>query len=54
VIESKARPAWIGAPIFTLPYSGPRTGDAAADSAPAMAIYPVCTRSDDVRCGSTP
>src|SRR5664279_3630031 len=31
VIESKARPAWIGAPIFTLPYDGPKTGDAAAD-----------------------
>ena len=54
VIESKARPAWIGAPIFTVPYNGPPTGDAAADSAPAMAIYPVCTRLDDVRCGSTP
>jgi hypothetical protein len=54
VIESKARPAWIGAPIFTLPYDGPKTGDAAADSAPAVAIYPVCTRLDDVRCGSTP
>ena len=54
VIESKARPAWIGAPIFTIPYTGPKTGDAAADGAPAMAIYPVCTRSDDVRCGSTP
>jgi Dolichyl-phosphate-mannose-protein mannosyltransferase len=54
VIESKARPPWIGAPIFTLPYNGPKTGDAAADSAPAMAIYPVCTRLDDVRCGSTP
>ena len=54
VIESKARLPWIGAPIFTLPYNGPKTGDAAADSAPAMAIYPVCTRLDDVRCGSTP
>ena len=54
VIESKARPAWIGAPIFTVPYNGPKTGNPAADSAPAMAIYPVCTRSDDVRCGSTP
>jgi hypothetical protein len=50
VIESKTRPAWIGAPIFTLPYRGPATGDAAADSAPALVIYPVCTRSDDVRC----
>ena len=54
VIESKARPAWIGAPIFTLPYNGPATGDAAADSAPAVAIYPVCTRSGDLRCGSAP
>jgi hypothetical protein len=54
VIESKARPAWIGAPIFSLPYKGPATGEAAADSAPALAIYPVCTRSADMRCGSTP
>jgi hypothetical protein len=52
VIESKVRPAWIGAPIFTIPYSGPRTGDAAADNAPALAIYPVCTTSGDQRCGS--
>jgi len=54
VIESKTRPAWIGAPIFSLPYKGPATGEAAADSAPALAIYPVCTRSADIRCGSTP
>ena len=54
VIESKARPTWLGTPIFTIPYDGPATGDAAADGAPAMAIYPVCTQSGDTRCGSTP
>jgi len=54
VIESKTRPTWLGAPIFTIPYDGPATGDAAADGAPAMAIYPVCTQPGDTRCGSTP
>jgi hypothetical protein len=54
VIESKARPAWIGAPVYTLPYNGPTTGDAVADGAPAMAVYPVCTRPNDARCGVTP
>jgi hypothetical protein len=54
VIESKTRPTWLGTPIFTIPYDGPATGDAAADGAPAMAIYPVCTQSGDTRCGSTP
>jgi len=54
VIESKTRPTWLGAPIFTIPYDGPATGDAAADGAPAMAIYPVCTQPSDTRCGSTP
>ncbi len=51
VIEAVARPAWIGPPVFTVPYTGPKTGDAAADGAPALAIYPVCTRTDDTRCG---
>jgi Dolichyl-phosphate-mannose-protein mannosyltransferase len=51
IIELKGRPAWIGAPIFTIAYTGPKTGDAAADGAPALALYPVCTRADDLRCG---
>jgi len=50
VIESKSRPAWIGPPIFTVPYAGPRRGDSAADAAPALAIYPVCTLAGDARC----
>jgi hypothetical protein len=54
VIESKVRPAWIGPPIFTVPYRGPKTGDPAVDGAPALAIYPVCTVAGDARCGSPP
>jgi hypothetical protein len=50
VIESKSRPDWIGAPIFTVPYTGPKSGDAAADGAPALVVYPVCTRAGDARC----
>jgi hypothetical protein len=52
VLESKTRPSWIGSPIFILPYMGPATGDTAADSAPAVAVYPVCTQSSDKRCGN--
>ena len=52
VIELKSRPAWIGAPIFSVPYNGPRTGDPAADGAPVMAIYPVCTTPSDTRCAA--
>jgi hypothetical protein len=52
VIESKSRPEWIGPPIFTVPYTGPKTGDAAVNAAPALAIYPVCTRAGDTRCAS--
>ncbi len=50
VLESKGRPAWIGPPIFSLPYDGPKSGDPAADAAPAMAVYPVCTTPSDTRC----
>jgi hypothetical protein len=53
VITSRARPTWIGAPIFTVAYTGPRTSDPAADAAPALAIYPVCTTADDRRCETT-
>jgi hypothetical protein len=54
VIETLARPAWIGRPIFTIPYKGPQTGDRAVDGAPALAVYPVCTEPGDVRCGPAP
>ena len=50
VLESKGRPAWIGPQIYALPYDGPKTGDSAADAAPAMAVYPVCTTASDTRC----
>ena len=53
VIESLIRPSWLGPPIYSIPYTGPRTGDAAVDGAPALAIYPVCTAAADTRCGGT-
>lgn len=52
VIEGKVRPAWIGAPIYTVAYTGKKTGDPAVDAAPALAIYPVCTTTSDTRCGA--
>ncbi|HEX7495947.1 MAG TPA: glycosyltransferase family 39 protein [Candidatus Limnocylindrales bacterium] len=51
VIESTVRPSWLGPPIYVIPYTGPQTGDSAANGAPALAIYPVCTAAADVRCG---
>jgi hypothetical protein len=54
VLEGKTRPAWIGAPILVVPYTGPKTGDPDADAAPVVAVYPVCTKSDDTRCGAKP
>ncbi len=52
VIESKERPAWIGAPIYVKPYDGPKTDNPAVDAAPALAVYPICTSPGDTRCGS--
>ena len=54
VIELTDRPAWIGAPIFDIPYKGALTGDPAVDGAPALAIFPVCTQPGDRRCSSPP
>jgi hypothetical protein len=51
VIESVVSPSWLGPPIYTIPYTGPRTGDPAVDGAPALAIYPVCLDATDMRCG---
>jgi 4-amino-4-deoxy-L-arabinose transferase-like glycosyltransferase len=52
VLEGQVRPVWLGAPMYVIPYTGPRSGDAASDNAPTLAVYPVCTRPGDTRCGS--
>jgi hypothetical protein len=52
VLEAKERPAWIGPPIFSLPYEGPQTGDPVLDGAPRLAIYAVCIRANDPRCAT--
>ena len=56
ILEMKSRPDWIGPPIFTIPYTGEKTGDPAIDAAPALAIFPICTSAGDTRCstGATP
>jgi hypothetical protein len=56
ILEMQPRPAWIGAPIYAVPYTGPATGDPEADAAPALAIFPICTTAADTRCatGATP
>jgi hypothetical protein len=50
ILEMKPRPSWIGAPFFTVPYTGPATGNQDVDAAPALAIYPICTAAGDSRC----
>ncbi len=52
VLEMTGRPAWIGPPIFSVPYTGPLTGNPVADGAPTLAVYPVCTRAGDTRCAA--
>jgi hypothetical protein len=54
VIELVSRPAWIGSPIFGIPYTGALTGDPAVDGAPVLVIFPVCTQAGDRRCSSPP
>jgi len=44
VLEGAVRPAWIGAPVVTIP--------AAEGGAPRLALYPVCTAPGDDRCGA--
>jgi hypothetical protein len=42
VLAGESRPDWIGPPVFEV---------ASADGGdPALALYPVCLRSDDQRC----
>jgi hypothetical protein len=53
VIEGLVRPSWLGQPVYTIAWTGKATGDAAADAAPALAIYPVCTTAGDTRCGGS-
>ena len=50
VLEGAAHPGWIGRPVFSVPYAGPKTGDPAIDAAPALAVYPVCAQAGDARC----
>jgi hypothetical protein len=60
VIEGKTQPDWIGGAVLVVPYTGPKSGDAAADAAPAMVVLAVCTQAGDTRCskasgpGATP
>jgi hypothetical protein len=42
VITGQVRPAWIGAPVFSLP--------SADGGAPRIALYPVCLSPADARC----
>jgi hypothetical protein len=53
VLESLVRPSWLGKPTYVIPYTGARTGDAAVDGAPALAIYPICLSAGDTRCGTS-
>ena len=41
ILEGGPRPAWIGAPVLTIPASAAQV--AAGDAAPTLALYPVCT-----------
>jgi hypothetical protein len=50
IIEMQPRPAWLGAPVVVVAYTGKLTGDPLVDGAPAIAIYPVCTSPSDNRC----
>ena len=38
------RPAWIGAPVYSIP--------SADGGLPKLALYPVCTTASDTRCGT--
>jgi hypothetical protein len=42
VLLGESRPAWIGAPVFSVP--------SADGGAPRLALYPVCTTESDARC----
>ena len=42
VLLGESRPAWIGAPVFSVP--------SADGGAPRLALYPVCILEGDARC----
>ena len=48
ILEGGPRPAWIGAPVLTIPASAAQVE--AGDAAPTLALYPVCITPDDTRC----
>jgi hypothetical protein len=41
VVNGTGRPAWIGAPVYSIPD---------ASGMPRAALYPVCLSPSDVRC----
>ncbi|HVA86895.1 MAG TPA: glycosyltransferase family 39 protein [Candidatus Saccharimonadales bacterium] len=47
VLKGTSRPAWIGAPVWTLQQP---TDDPELAGYPAVAIYPICTGTNDLRC----
>jgi len=47
VLKGTVRPAWIGAPVWTLQQP---TDDPELAGYPAVALYPICTGTDDPRC----
>jgi len=52
VLSGRARPVWIGARVFALPApAGSEGSERSERSAPAVAIFPVCTAAGDARCG---
>ena len=48
ILEGGPRPAWIGAPVLTIPASAAQVAE--GDAAPTLALYPVCVEADDSRC----
>ncbi|MEK6719224.1 MAG: glycosyltransferase family 39 protein [Chloroflexota bacterium] len=42
ILDARARPDWVGAPLFTIPETG--------SLADRIGVYPVCLTPDDARC----
>ncbi len=45
ILRGEGRPAWIGAPVFTV---------SDGSVVPRLALYPVCVAASDARCASSP